>query len=161
MELKIKGFENYTVNDSGDNNKTVYNTIRGKYKKPQQYKNGYLFVSLYQNGVNKIFLLHRLIAEAFIENKDNKPCIDHINGIRDDNRVENLRWCTQKENMNNPITKNRISNNRKGVKFSEMHKKHLSEKAKQKVGKLNNFYGKKHTEETKNKMSTSHKKKKG
>ena len=161
MKKEIKGFENYTVNDCGDNEKTIYNEIRCKYKKPQQYKNGYFFVSLFQNGKNKIFLLHRLVAEAFIPNPDNKPCIDHINGDKTDNRVENLRWCTYKENMNNPITKKRLSESRIGMKFSESHKEHLREKAKTKIGKLNNFYGKKHSEESKKKMSESHRKKWG
>lgn len=159
MNKHINEFDNYTVNDSGDNNRTVYNTVRGTYKKPQHYKSGYLFVSLFQDGKNKIFLLHRLIAEAFIPNPDGKPCIDHINGDKTDNRVENLRWCTHEENMNNPITKKRLSESRIGMKFSEEHKKHLSEKAKTKVGELNNFYGKKHTVESKLKMSESHKKK--
>lgn len=50
MKKEIKGFENYTVNDCGDNERTIYNEIRCKYKKPQQYKNGYFFVSLFKNG---------------------------------------------------------------------------------------------------------------
>ena len=49
--------------------------------------------------------MHRLIAEAFILNPENKPFIDHINGNRADNRIENLRWVTNKENCNNPNTK--------------------------------------------------------
>ena len=55
---------------------------------------------LHKNGRNKNYLLHRLIAENFIPNIENKPCVDHINGKRDDNRIENLRWCTHKENNN-------------------------------------------------------------
>lgn len=54
--------------------------------------------------------IHRLVATAFIPNPEHKPCIDHINTIVSDNRVENLRWCTYSENRRNPIT---MSKNRK------------------------------------------------
>jgi len=56
---------------------------------------GYLKVTLN----NKKWLLHRVIALTFIPNKDNKPFINHINGIKSDNSLENLEWVTQKENM--------------------------------------------------------------
>jgi hypothetical protein len=66
---------------------------------------GYYHLNLYKNGKSKTVLLHRLIAQAFIPNRENKPHIDHINTIRTDNRIENLRWCTRIENQNNPITR--------------------------------------------------------
>ena len=62
--------------------------------------NGYYCIG--KNYVNKV---HRAVAELFVPNPENKPCIDHINGDKHDNRAENLRWCTQQENLNNPITK--------------------------------------------------------
>lgn len=65
---------------------------------------GYLNVNLCKNSKTKMFKVHRLVANAFIPNPENKPFIDHINTIKDDNRAENLRWVTCKENSNNVLT---------------------------------------------------------
>ena len=87
-------------------------------------RNGYYGVMLSdmdkRMGLNKTkpHYIHRMIAEAFIPNPHNKPMIDHINTDRTDNNISNLRWCTQKENMNNPITVKNNSHNESVVQLS-------------------------------------------
>lgn len=72
-------------------------------------KDGYLMVRLFnkQGSKGTLIKVHRLVAQAFIPNPQNKPFIDHINTIRDDNRIENLRWVTSHENNMNEISRQR------------------------------------------------------
>ena len=89
----IEGFENYLIFEDG----VIINMDTGREMKTHRDQ-GYYKISLSKNATQKTLLLHRLIALAYIPNPDNKPCIDHINRDRGDNRLENLRWATCSEN---------------------------------------------------------------
>lgn len=105
----IKGYEGlYQVSNMGKVKSLNYlRTGKENVLKPGKQNSGYLTVCLSKNNKPKIFRVHRLVATAFIPNPENKPCIDHINTIKDDNRAENLKWATQKENVNNVLTRSK------------------------------------------------------
>lgn len=81
--------------------------VKGKILVLRDDKDGYKVVHLRDASTkrNKLLKVHRLVAFAFIPNPLNKSQIDHINGVRDDNRVENLRWCSASENNNYLLAK--------------------------------------------------------
>lgn len=70
----------------------------GSQLKQYQTKNGYMQVSMKLNGKYVKKLVHRLVAEAYLPNKENKPCVNHKDGNKNNNSVENLEWCTYSEN---------------------------------------------------------------
>ena len=85
-------------------------TIRGRILKPRSERNGYLQVALC-NGSGKIkaFKVHRLVCEAFLENPENKPCVNHIDENKTNNTASNLEWCTVSENINHGTRNARIA----------------------------------------------------
>lgn len=85
---------------------------------------GYLQVNLYISNIRTTWKVHRLVALSFIDNPESKETINHINGVKTDNMVENLEWSTQKENTIH-AHKTGLAN---GVKGSNHYKTTLSEK---------------------------------
>lgn len=71
----------------------------------QGNRRGYKEVRLCKNGKSSLHLVHRLVALSFIPNLENKPCVNHINGVKSDNRPENLEWVSYSENMEHSFNK--------------------------------------------------------
>ncbi len=89
------------VNSPIKNNKTIIR--KEKLKVLDKVRAGYIRTCLYKNGKGKNFYVHRLVATAFIPNLNNLPQVNHKNGIKTDNRVENLEWVTRSENTRHSI----------------------------------------------------------
>lgn len=94
--MKIEGYENYEVRPNGE----VVNIKTGRALRPFKTKKGYLRVQLCNNNGYKNFRVHRLVAQAFIPNPDNLPCVNHKDEDKTNNNVENLEWCTHEYNIN-------------------------------------------------------------
>ena len=152
----IKGYEGYQVSNLGrvrslDRIDSNNHPLNGVILKPYISNSGYLLVGLYKQQKRDRKLLHRLVAEAFIPNPDNKPEIDHINTIKIDNTVflnedgsinyekTNLRWTTRKENINNPITKTKMQINARKPSKGKYGKKHHRSKPIIQYDKEGNF----------------------
>jgi hypothetical protein len=100
----VKSIDRY-VNSKGGSKRLA----PGRILKFTEDEDGYYRVGIHFDGEQHTIFVHQLVAEAFIPNPENKPCIDHINGDRKDNRVENLRWCTVEENNAFELARNRKS----------------------------------------------------
>lgn len=126
MLKKINNFTGYYISDDG---KVYCNIAKGcrtdkgiikytnlKELKPRMAKNGYtrVYIRSDLDGKRKDIYIHRLVAEYFIPNPLNKKYVNHKNCKRDDNRVENLEWCTSKENNNQTLELKHVIRNEKG-----------------------------------------------
>lgn len=122
----IKSLERYVQRKDGE----TYH-IEEKIKTPTIGKRGYYVINLYKNNKRVQYYLHQLLGKAFIPNPDNNIYIDHKDGCKTNNTVwfnedgtlnyekTNLRWCTHKENLNNPHTVEKIRQAKIGIKQSE------------------------------------------
>jgi hypothetical protein len=92
---RVKGLERKVIRSR---NPVTFRTNKGRIIKPTTNQSGYLYIGLCKDGKLKVYILHRLIALTFIPNPNNKETINHINGIKSDNNINNLEWNTVSEN---------------------------------------------------------------
>lgn len=92
--MKIINFPNYSITEHG----VITNDVTGRILKPDISAHKYPRVTLCKDGTTKRFFVHRLVAIHFINNPDDLPMVNHIDGVKANNHISNLEWCTCKEN---------------------------------------------------------------
>ena len=95
--MEINNYTEYLIYEDG----RVWSKKSNKFLKPTTGGIGYKQVMLCNEGKHKRHSIHRLVALHYIPNPENKKCVDHINRIKTDNRIQNLRWATHSENQQN------------------------------------------------------------
>lgn len=116
----IKGYEGkYQISNTGFVKSLNFNhTGKEKILKNKVNRRGYCYVTIYQNGKQNYPGIHRLVAETFIPNPNQLEQVNHIDGNKENNNIENLEWCTQTENIRH-ADKTGLSNHRGTIKAVE------------------------------------------
>lgn len=124
MIKPINDYNGYFISDDGKvycnlgiGNRHKDKTVELYEIKPRLTKHGYARIYARQTSTNKRkdLYIHRLVAQYFIPNPENKKYVNHKNCIRDDNRVENLEWCTAKENTSYTMKVNHVVRDQDGT----------------------------------------------
>ncbi len=102
----VKSLDHFVYHSDGK-----HRTQKGRILKQHKSVKGYIRVSLSKKGKRFHTSVHRLVAKAFINNEFNKPQVNHINGDKSDNRIENLEWCTNSENQIHAIKNGLVNHN--------------------------------------------------
>lgn len=158
----IKGYEGYyQISNLGRvksvervyKTKLSYRTVPERIRTPVN-ANGYLYCELWKEGNHKRFAVHRLVAQAFIENPGGLPHVNHKDGNKQNNAVSNLEWCTQSENNLHAFKMGLMKPYDRSGEKNPMYGKHQSESAKEKISAVHR--GRKHSDEAKRQMSIKH-----
>jgi len=120
--VPINDFPDYSISNYG-NVKSYKRYKKGKILKTSEDRDGYLHVDLYNETGRKTKKIHQLLAEHFLKDWNPNKLVDHINGIKDDNRLRNLRMVTHSQNSMNRKTHKNNTSGYKGVYWDKQNKK--------------------------------------
>jgi len=133
--MQINNYPNYLIYDDG----RVQNKKTKRFLKQIDNGAGYLIVTLSHKNKQKPHSIHRLVAEHYIDNPKNKQTVDHINRDRKDNRIENLRWASRTEQIENQGIRNTNKSGHKFISYCKTRNKwRFSKKGKKRIQKLFN-----------------------
>jgi len=115
MRKQIKDYENYFIYDNGD----VFNSSTNKILKGSFSEGGYKYYRLSKNNCKKMFYAHRLVAEHFLDNPNNLPVVNHIDGDKLNNNVSNLEWVSYSDNTKHAHDNRLIKERKKAEYYKE------------------------------------------
>lgn len=115
MFKTIKGYENYQIDENGN----ILNTVTHKMLKGSIGEHGYKYYRLSKDGVKKMFYAHRLVAETYIPNPENLPVVNHKDGNKQNNNVDNLEWVSYSGNVSHAHQNNLMSPRREKEFYRE------------------------------------------
>ena len=161
--LDFLGYPNYTITDDGRIFSLNYNHTGKKKEVKPGILNGYNKITLCKDGVQKCFLVHRLVALSYLPNPDNLPEVNHRDEDKTNNRVDNLEFCDHKYNANYGTIKDRTRNTRLknghiNEEYSGLDKKSYGKKYYQDHKEERKEYNKKYREEHKEELKEKRKK---
>jgi D-Tyr-tRNAtyr deacylase len=119
----INGYENYEISDHGN----IKNITTHKMLSPSIRSSGYYFIEVYDNKIRRTKAIHRLVAEAFLDNHDNKRCVDHIDRNKLNNHISNLRYASDSENQMNKSIQSNNTSGVIGVRFNKTKNKWIAD----------------------------------
>ena len=115
MEKEITGYPNYIINDNGE----VYNKTTKRHLIGSINEGGYRYYRLSSNGKKKMFYAHRLVAEHFIDNPNDLPVVNHKDGNKLNNNIDNLEWTTYSQNSLHAHKEELISSRGNTIKYDQ------------------------------------------
>ena len=138
--MEVQGYPNYLIYSDGRVESKKRQGSNGGFLIPTLGTQRYYYVGLCRDGKKTIKKIHRLVALHYIPNPENKRCVDHLNRIKSDNRLENLRWATYCENQQNKGTNPRNKSGHKYVSYDRLEDRWVFQRREKNKYKIQKYF---------------------